>query len=160
MTTPTTRTTSTKNTEHSADFAATKTFRSSPEEVLAALQSIEAISGWWGPASGSAAEGDTFRADFGEGRYHEIRVSSVERGRVVWTSASAPHHHGEWEGTTMVFELAPDGAGTEMSFRHTGLTPQLECYGNCSAGWRQVLASLVDYVDTGTGHPYRLDWTE
>ena len=138
-------------------FGAVKTFASSPDAVLAALQSIEAISAWWGPATGSAAEGGRFRADFGEGRYHEIEVGSVEPRRVVWASVSAPHHHGEWEGTTMLFELAPDGAGTELSFRHAGLTPELECYGNCSAGWTQVLASLVSYVDTGTGHPFRAD---
>ncbi len=25
----------------------------------------------------------------------------------------------------------------------------------CHAGWTHYLASLVDYVDLGTGHPYR-----
>ena len=147
-----------KGAEHAQDlegFAAVKTFASPPEVVLAALQSTEGISAWWGPATGSAAEGGRFRADFGEGRYHEIVVRSLQPRRVEWTSASAPHHDGEWEGTTMLFELAPHGAGTELSFRHAGLIPELECYGNCSAGWNQVLASLVAYVDTGTGRPYR-----
>ena len=151
-------TTTNQDTEHAQGregFAAVKTFASPPDAVSAALGSTEAISAWWGPATGSATEGGKFRADFGEGRYHEIVVSSRQPGRVEWTSASAPHHHGEWEGTTMVFELAPDGAGTALSFRHAGLTPELECYGNCSAGWAQVLASLVSYVDTGVGHPYR-----
>ena len=155
-------TTTSTQTDHAAGlegYAATKTFASAPGDVLAALQSIESISAWWGPATGSADEGATFRAHFGEGRYHEILVSSVQPRRVEWTSMAAPHHAGEWEGTTMVFELAPDGAGTELSFRHNGLTPALECYGNCSAGWTQVLASLVSYVDTGTGYPYRLDAT-
>jgi hypothetical protein len=59
----------------------------------------------------------------------------------------------------MTFELTPKGEGTELSFRHAGLVPQLECYGNCSAGWTQVLASLVAYVDTGEGHPYDPDAT-
>ncbi len=153
-------TTTSRDTAQDLDgFAATKTFASTPDAVLAALQSIEAVSAWWGPATGSAAEGATFRADFGEGRYHQIAVTSVEPRRVVWTSVAAPHHAGEWEGTTMVFELTPSGTGTELSFRHAGLTPELECYGNCSAGWTQVLASLVSYVDTGTGYPYRLDPT-
>ena len=151
-------TTTSKDTKHAQGmegFAAIKTFASSPDAVLAALQSTDAISAWWGPATGSAVEGGKFRADFGQGRYHEIVVSSLQPRRVEWTSASAPHHHGEWEGTTMLFQLEPQGAGTELSFRHAGLTPELECYGNCSAGWTQVLASLVSYVDTGTGHPYR-----
>ena len=152
-------TNSTDQAQGAGDYAAVKTFRSSPDSVLAALRTTDAISAWWGPASGSAAEGGRFRADFGEGRHHDIVVVAQEPGRVEWRSAGAPHHHGEWEGTTMVFEFAATGEGTEMSFRHAGLTPRLECYGNCSAGWTQVLASLVDYVDTGEGHPYRADAT-
>ena len=153
-------TTATNSEQHAPGakgFAQVKTLRSSPDAVLAAFQTTEAISAWWGPITGTAVEGGRFRADFGEGRYHEIVVTSVEPHRVEWTSAAAPHHHGEWEGTTMVFDLAPAGEGTRLSFRHAGLVPQLECYDNCSAGWTQVLASLVSYVDTGKGHPYRLD---
>jgi len=138
-------------------FEQVKTFHSPPGAVCAALQTTEAISAWWGPITGTAVEGGRFRADFGEGRYHEIVVTAVEPHRVEWTSAAAPHHHGEWEGTTMVFDLAPAGEGTRLSFRHAGLVPQLECYDNCSAGWTQVLASLVSYVDTGQGHPFRID---
>ena len=156
----TTTNTDTEHTQGLEGYAAVKTFTSAPDEVLAALQSIDAISSWWGPATGSAAEGDRFRADFGEDRYHEIAVTAVAPQRVEWTSVAAPHHEGEWEGTTMVFALAPKGTGTELSFRHVGLTPALECYGNCSAGWNQVLASLVSYVDTGVGHPFRLDATQ
>jgi len=137
-------------------FEQVKTFHSPPGAVCAALQTTEAISAWWGPITGTAVEGGRFRADFGEGRYHEIVVTAVEPHRVEWTSAAAPHHHGEWEGTTMVFDLAPAGEGTRLSFRHAGLVPQLECYDNCSAGWTQVLASLVSYVDTGQGHPFRI----
>ena len=153
-------TTATNSEQHAPGakgFEQVKTFRSSPDAVLAAFQTTEAISAWWGPTTGSAVEGGRFRADFGEGRYHDIVVRSVDPHRVAWTSAAAPHHHGEWEGTTMVFELAEAGEGTRLSFRHAGLVPALECYDNCSAGWTQVLASLVSYVDTGKGHPYRLD---
>jgi uncharacterized protein YndB with AHSA1/START domain len=153
----TTETNTTERVQGTADYTAVKSLRSSPEAVLAALGTTDAISAWWGPTTGSAAEGGRFRSDFGRGdepRYHDIVVTTFEQNRVVWTSAAAPHHHGEWDGTTMTFDLAPKGAGTELSFRHAGLTPRLECYGNCSAGWSQVLASLVEYVDTGKGTPY------
>jgi uncharacterized protein YndB with AHSA1/START domain len=158
----TTTTDKTRQARGADDYTADKTFRSSPDAVLAALGTAEAISAWWGPATGSAAEGGTFRADFGQGRHHDIRVTSRTPERVVWTSVAAPHHHGEWSGTTMVFALTPDGVdgGTRLAFRHAGLTPQLECYDNCQAGWTQVLASLVDYVDTGTGTPFDPDRTE
>ena len=151
--------TNTETVQGIAGYTAVKTFRSSPDAVLAAFATTDAISSWWGPTTGSADVGGRFRADFssdGQSRYHDVMVITLEPGRVVWTSLAAPHHHGEWEGTTMTFELAAKGEGTELSFRHAGLTPHLECYGNCSAGWGQVLASLVDYVDTGQGSPYRV----
>ena len=65
----------------------------------------------------------------------------------------APHTP-EWAGTTIVFELAPADGGSELRFRHVGLTPQLECFDMCHEGWTHYLASLVAYVDTGEGHPY------
>ena len=66
----------------------------------------------------------------------------------------APHTP-EWIGTTIVFDVTPAGDGTELRFRHHGLTPQLECFDMCDAGWTHYLTSLVDYVDRGAGHPYR-----
>jgi uncharacterized protein YndB with AHSA1/START domain len=141
------------------DFRAVKTLQSSPDAVLAALRTSEAISEWWAPTTGSAAEGGSFRADFDEGRHTDVLVTSVEPQRVEWTVTAAPHHHGEWDGTTISFELASAGEATRMSFRHAGLTPQLECFDRCEAGWTQVLASLVAYADTGKGNPYRSNRT-
>ena len=45
--------------------------------------------------------------------------------------------------------------GCAVTFRHEGLTPQLECYDMCRAGWEQYVPSLRDYIETGTGAPYR-----
>ena len=40
-----------------------------------------------------------------------------------------------------------------MDFEHEGLTPQLDCYDTCSAGWDHGLAYVRAYVDTGTHRP-------
>jgi hypothetical protein len=48
----------------------------------------------------------------------------------------------------------PGTEGCDLLFRHAGLSPQLECYDMCRAGWDQYLPSLRDYIDTGTGNPY------
>ena len=60
----------------------------------------------------------------------------------------------EWKGTTIAFDLSPDPAGTRLRLTHAGLTPQIECYDLCSAGWRQFLGSLKAYAETGTGTPF------
>jgi hypothetical protein len=54
-----------------------------------------------------------------------------------------------------VFELASAGPDrTELTFRHAGLRPSLDCYDSCSLGWDHYLRSLRSLVETGTGMPY------
>lgn len=45
----------------------------------------------------------------------------------------------------------PAEGGTALDFCHEGLTERFECFDMCTAGWRQYLPSLVDYVDCGGG---------
>ena len=147
-------TTTTTSTEIPADFERTKTFTSPPAAVVEALSSAAGIDGWWGSTTGSAGQGGTFQVGFGSDRSITIEAVSVETDHVQWKVERAPYTP-EWDGTTIDFMLAPAGAGTELRFRHHGLTPALECFDMCNEGWTHYLASLVDYVDTGTGHPYR-----
>ncbi len=146
--------TNTDNTDPTEDFRQTKTVTSAPEAVLEALRTAEGIGGWWGDTVGSAGEGGTFEVGFGSDRSITIAVAAVDPRHVEWRVERAPHTP-EWDGTTIVFELQPAGAGTELRFCHHGLTPQLECFEMCNEGWTHYLTSLVDYVDRGVGHPYR-----
>jgi uncharacterized protein YndB with AHSA1/START domain len=141
-------------TETAGDFRRTITFTAGPEAVLEALRTSAGIDGWWGSTTGSPGEGGTFEVGFGSDRLIVMEAVAVGARRVEWKVARAPHTP-EWDGTTIVFELEPVGAGTELRFRHHGLTPQLECFDMCHEGWTHYLASLVDYVDHGAGHPYR-----
>ena len=134
------------------DFRATKTFVSAPDDVFDALTDLDALTGWWTPAGGGAAAGETLRFLMGD---QEV-VMSVEQtdrpSRVRWdvlVCEPAP----DWVGTSITYDLEPDGAGTELRFHHHGLNPDLECFEQCHAGWTHFLASLVDYVDRGAGSP-------
>ena len=95
-----------------------------------------------------------FEVGFGSGRRIVLTAVVVDQRRVEWTVEEAPHTP-EWVGTTIVFDVTPAAGGTELRFRHHGLTPQLECFDMCHEGWTHYLASLVGYVDCGAGHPYR-----
>jgi uncharacterized protein YndB with AHSA1/START domain len=153
----TTSTTATGQPATTRDFESAMELAASLEAVHAALTNAASVARWWGPTTGSAEEGATLVVSF-EGGTHPIviRVESAEKGRVVWQVKSAPLTP-EWAGTTIVFELEPHGEGTTVHFRHDGLTPQLECFDMCHAGWTYYLASLVDYVERGEGQPYTLD---
>jgi uncharacterized protein YndB with AHSA1/START domain len=128
-------------------------FTRPPEAVFEALTTAAGVAGWWMPATGSGDEGGELRLTFPPGpgvlRVDTARPSSA----VVWTVLSCDFVP-DWVGTRIVFALRGTAeGGTSLEFRHEGLTPQLECYGQCTQGWGYYLASLQDYVESGAGRP-------
>jgi uncharacterized protein YndB with AHSA1/START domain len=142
-------------TTDTAGYQATQSLESAPGAVFDALTSAAAIASWWAPATGSGAAGGEITLMF-DGQQVRIRVDEADRpARVCWTVlASVPLP--DWTGTTITFDLVPggDGSDTILLFTHHGLTPQLECFSACRAGWTQYLASLAGYVDRNDGNAY------
>jgi uncharacterized protein YndB with AHSA1/START domain len=134
------------------DFRSTKTFAAAPAAVFSALTDIDALTGWWTPAGGGAAAGETLRFLMGDQEV-VMQVEDADRpSRVRWSvlvCEAAP----DWVGTSITFDLEPVAAGTELHFHHHGLNPGLECFEICQAGWTRHLTSLVAYVDRGAGSP-------
>jgi len=56
----------------------------------------------------------------------------------------------------MQFDIAPSPEGTELRFRHAGLTPRLECWDACVTAWNSFMASIEAFAETGTGTPFTL----
>jgi len=148
--------TTTARPQTAKDFESVLDFDSPPESVLAALRDAEAIAGWWGVTNGSPTDGAAFSVGFGGNRQIDMVVGAAGPQRVEWQVEAAPFTP-EWDGTTIVFEVERAGEGTTVRFRHLGLTPQLDCFDMCHAGWTHYLASLVGYVDRGEGQPYAGD---
>ena len=129
-----------------------------PECVFDAVTTLKGLRGWWtSRVSGSpAAQGGDVRFEFeGLDEYIVMRVDGAERPTsVLWTCVV---HTGldDWNGTQVRFqvEACKDGE-CELAFEHVGLTPKLDCYEDCEAGWGHFLSSLVTYVERGKGTPF------
>jgi hypothetical protein len=98
-------------------------------------------------------------ASFGEHGVNAVRVLEAGPSRVVWEPVVADGttptgHTQEWLGTTIEFDIVPADEGTQLRFRHAGLTPQLECWNDCFAGWTYFMASIETVAQTGTGTPF------
>ncbi|MBA3907755.1 MAG: SRPBCC domain-containing protein [Pseudonocardiales bacterium] len=158
-----TSTTSTKT----EDFTAVLNLTAGPATVAALFTSAAGVSRWWGPTEGDAAVGGTLVTSFGDHGVNTMRVLEAGPTRVVWESIasdlnddgsairSTPTGHAqEWLGTTMEFDIVPAGTGTELRFRHAGLTPQLACWDDCFAAWTYFMASIQSVAETGTGTPF------
>lgn len=138
------------------DYTAELHIAAAPQAVYAALTTLDGNSSWWAPASGSAADGGELRFTFGDAAAPLVlRVAEAAPADVAWhvtACAFLPH----WVGTTINFRLtaAEDGT-TGLRFQHAGLTPQLDCFEQCQAGWDYFLPSLRDYAESGAGRPNR-----
>lgn len=134
------------------DYEASVRVTSSMDEVFDALTTLEGLSAWWTPASGDPTAGGMLTFHFGTATA-VMRVEAAERGvGVRWLTTECMVE--DWVGTSQHFDLEalPDG-GTEIRFRHVGLTPRLPCYGDCKSGWDHFVPSLAAYLETGTGNP-------
>jgi uncharacterized protein YndB with AHSA1/START domain len=143
------------------DFTAVLNLPASPATVAALFTSATGVSRWWAPTVGDATVGGTLVTSFGAYGANAMRVLEAGPTRVVWESiapeGSAPTGHmQEWLGTTMQFDIVPAGTGTQLHFRHAGLTAQLACWDACVAGWTQFMASIQTFADTGTGTPFQV----
>lgn len=142
------------------DFTRVLQLPLSPDDVLALFTSTEGVAGWWGPVVGSAAVGGTVTVSFGEHGANAMRVLDAGPTRVVWEPVVPPEgftptgHTQEWLSTRIEFALEPASGGTQLSFRHVGLTPELECYSPCADAWTYFLTSIEALATTGTGTPF------
>ena len=83
-----------------------------------------------------------------------MRVDKLERPLVVQWTALSYEPLPNWVGTTLSFDITPDEhGGSTLTLKHTGLTPHLDCYSDCSRGWEHFMACLKSYVDLGHGTP-------
>jgi uncharacterized protein YndB with AHSA1/START domain len=136
------------------DYQVQLDIRASVDDVFDALTTLHALGAWWTPVEGSGLAGGELTFTFGPGSTAVMRVDAAERGvGVVWTNIACMMD--DWVGTSIRFDLkATPSGGTELNFRHAGLTPKLECYNDCKSGWDHFIpTSLRDYVESGTGHP-------
>lgn len=141
------------------DFTAVLNLPTTPAAVSALFTSAEGVSRWWGPTEGDGAVGGTLVTGFGDNGVNAVRVLEAGPHRVIWEPVAVEGttptwHTQEWLGTRVEFDIAPADGGTELRFRHAGLTPRLACWDDCFAGWSYFMASIKTYAETGTGTPF------
>lgn len=140
------------------NFTTTILVDRTPEEAFDAINDVRA---WWsGEIEGRT---DVLGAEFTY-RYKELHRTTqkltelVPGKKIVWQVTDSHiefvRDKTEWDGTKIVFEIAPKGAKTEIRFTHVGLVPTIECYDGCSGAWSfYVNESLRGFLAKGRGEP-------
>lgn len=122
-----------------------------PEKVYDALSTVEGLAGWWtDDTKGSTEVGGVIEFRFPPGGFDMEVIESQPAERVRWKVVDGPQ---EWVGTTVDWELRPDGEFTTVLFKHQGWKEPVEFMHHCSTKWATYLMSLKALIETGTGAP-------
>jgi hypothetical protein len=138
------------------DYTTSIVVDKSPTEVFNAINNVR---GWWqGEITGHTDKiNETFTYEMAPWHFTKQKiVELVPLQKVVWLvtacNLSFVKKADEWTGTTIEFEIQPEGNKTKLTFTHQGLVPSIECYGGCSDGWAKVIGkSLYSFINTGKG---------
>lgn len=129
----------------------------SPEEVYAALTTLEGLSGWWATdTKGQTEVGGILEFRFEPGGIDMLVRELHPAKSVLWEVSDGP---AEWIGTTVRWDLKQVGDYTIVLFAHEGWKEPVEFMYHCSTKWATFLVSLKQLVETGTGAPEPYDLT-
>ncbi|HEU5306910.1 MAG TPA: SRPBCC domain-containing protein [Acidimicrobiia bacterium] len=136
------------------DYQKTIRVQASPDVVFDAITTPSGLTAWWTPAEGSGDVGGELRFSMSAPEPLLIHVDEAARPTSVRWTVTECTFEPDWVGTRPTFSIVPvDGDASELTFRHVGLTSELECIDMCTRGWDHYLASLRAYVETGRGNP-------
>lgn len=115
---------------------------------------------WWVGLFGETIEGnsntinDKFSFRAGDGAHYSKQklVEVIPDKRIVWQVTESKltflKDQNEWDGTKFGFDIMQDNGKTKVTFVHHGLTPDIECYDQCSSAWSQYLYQLKENLQS------------
>lgn len=127
--------------------------------VAQAVKAISNVAGWWAQEVDGTAnkQGDEFTVHFGK-TWGKFQVSELGRNRIVWTVADSYldllQDTKEWKDTRIIFQFSSAGDQRVIDITHEGLTPDKECFNDCTNGWNFYFGeSLCNYLEKKQGLP-------
>lgn len=130
--------------EHSIEIAAP------PDRIWPALTTAKGLAGWWTlgetvlTGEPDRLESFTFQSRAVTTRMQVVALDPPRRVSWAPLESNAP---GGWVGTTIDFELTPEGGGVRLDFAHRGFAEDEEGYRKVTAGWAHYLQNLKRFVE-------------
>ncbi len=135
------------------------TITATPDAVYRAITEQEGLARWWTPEAEARPEVGAVAAfaftGGPAGRFViKMEIASLDPGhRVAWRVREAAP---DWAGTRVTWDLTAVGNGTKVRFGHRDFVSTEGSFASVAYSWAWYLASLKDYLETGTGRPGQL----
>ena len=109
---------------------------------------------WWSGLYEETIKGkshhlnDEFTFEAGQGMHYSKQklVELVPNKKIAWMVTDSKltflNKVDEWTNSKLLFDISKEGDKTLVTFTHDGLTPQIECFNQCSSGWTGYLNNL------------------
>jgi uncharacterized protein YndB with AHSA1/START domain len=131
--------------------------KAAPAKVYAAIATQAGLAGWW-TADSKTEDKVGGRAEFGfdkRGTVFHMKIEKLEPGKhLAWSCHGDPP---EWDGTTLTWELSPQGESTTLRFTHGNWKSANDYYAMCNSTWGELVYRLRDYVEGKNPGPH---WKE
>jgi hypothetical protein len=124
-------------------------------QIIEALTDDTEISRWWTAVTRSERHDHEVRLFMGgDAPFVFFTVEHASgTGDVTWTVTECAVMD-DWVGTKPSFSVHQNDDGTcTIAFCHIGLSPALECFEQCRAGWNHFMPSLHQFLETGVVRP-------
>jgi uncharacterized protein YndB with AHSA1/START domain len=129
------------------------------DQVYKAVSTYKGVAGWWtkqctiSPDVGGTCH---FAFDAPDGRMEvDADIAALDEDRRVSWTITQNSKHPSWIGTSVTFDITPEGEGTRLAFDHSGFAGAPEFLPQYDQGWQMFLGSIKSYVETGQGKsPY------
>jgi hypothetical protein len=139
------------------DYQCHISVKASPDE---AFEGICKVAAWWARhVEGSSKNlNDVFTTHFGE-TFGTFKIVEFEPGKkITWLTVDCHldllKNKKEWQGTKIEWEISAKDNSTQISMKHVGLIPGIECYNDCEKGWNFFIKeSLAGFLNEGKGLP-------
>ena len=140
------------------DFTTSFLVEQSPEKVFNAITNVR---GWWSEEIEGATDnlGAEFIYHYEDVHRCKMKITEFVPGeRIVWLVLdnyfNFTEDKTEWKDTQIIFEVSRKGDKSEISFTHSGLVREYECFLVCSNAWDSYInGSLRSLITTGKGKP-------
>ncbi|PCJ97130.1 MAG: hypothetical protein COA50_05685 [Flavobacteriaceae bacterium] len=110
---------------------------------------------WWGATTNATSNvGDEFTVSFGDANWSFRVTDFVANAKITWECIGGnPDFNAEWIGDTLYWTIEQIGDTVKISLVQVGLTPDMNCYDICNAGWNFFITnSLQAFLETGVGN--------